>query len=189
AEAGGGGARGWRCGGSEGSIGSIRRDARGSARSWTLVPALTCVVALAAPAIASVVRHRRAVRHARPSARPAAARVPDVRARRPAVAGRADPGLGHVPVPPGDTPWRLLATHGVGGAEARSWLAAAEPIYDLRQLRPRHGLTLRFDRRTQDLEALHYEIDDRALLVLERTAEGIHATSTGLPYFTEVRGT
>jgi len=83
----------------------------------------------------------------------------------------------------------MLASHGVGGAEARSWLAAAEPIYDLRQLQPRHGLTLRFDRATNDLEALHYEIDDRALLVLERTEEGIHATRTGLPYFTEIRGT
>ncbi|HYV58202.1 MAG TPA: M23 family metallopeptidase [Candidatus Nitrosopolaris sp.] len=101
----------------------------------------------------------------------------------------SDPALVHVHVRRGDTLWSMLASHGVGGAEARSWLAAAEPIYDLRQLQPRHGLTLRFDRATNDLEALHYEIDDRALLVLERTEEGIHATRTGLPYFTEIRGT
>src|SRR5438270_879063 len=72
---------------------------------------------------------------------------------------------------------------------SRPRLAAAAPVYDLHRLHPRRGLTLRFDRATRALDALRYEIDDRSLLVLERTPEGIHATRTGLPYFTEVKGT
>jgi murein DD-endopeptidase MepM/ murein hydrolase activator NlpD len=95
----------------------------------------------------------------------------------------------HVHVRKGDTLSTLLAANGVGATEARAWLVAAAPVYDLQRLHPRRGLTLRFDRATRELEALHYDIDDRSLLVVERTAEGIHATRTGLPYFTEVKGT
>src|SRR5262249_2546255 len=100
---------GLRCARPEGSIGTIRRDARGAARRWTLVPAPTCVVALAAPAIGSGVRHRRAARHARPSTRPSAARGAEARPRRPPVAGPSDPTLVHVHVRRGDTLWAVLA--------------------------------------------------------------------------------
>jgi len=50
-------------------------------------------------------------------------------------------------------------------------------------------MTLRFDRATRALEGIRYEIDDRSLLVLERTEDGsITADRTGLPYFIEVKG-
>ncbi len=88
----------------------------------------------------------------------------------------------------GDTFGKLLAARGVGPGDARPWLTAAARLYDLRQLRPRRGVSLHFDRATHTLQAVHYEIDDRALLVLERTADGIRAQRTALPYFTEVKG-
>src|SRR5438093_1108147 len=94
----------------------------------------------------------------------------------------------HVHVRRGDTLESLLAAHGVGVAEARPWIAAATAVYDLRRLAPRRGLTLRFDRATHALEAIRYEMDERSLLVLERTAGDIHAARAPLPYFTEVKG-
>jgi len=155
-----------------------------------LVPTLACVVVLVPAAAATVARHRRvAARHAHPLAQRKATHGTAAGGGRDAARGASEPALVHVHVRKGDTLWALLATHGVGGAEARSWLAAAAPVYDLHRLHPRRGLTLRFDRATRALDALRYEIDDRSLLVLERTPEGIHATRTGLPYFTEVKGT
>jgi murein DD-endopeptidase MepM/ murein hydrolase activator NlpD len=94
----------------------------------------------------------------------------------------------HVHIRRGDTLARLLIARGLGPGEAAAWARAAERAYDLRAIRPRHGLTLRFDRATQALEGIRYEIDDRALLVLERTATGITAERAGLPYFIEVKG-
>jgi murein DD-endopeptidase MepM/ murein hydrolase activator NlpD len=94
----------------------------------------------------------------------------------------------HVHVRRGDTLDGLLIARGVGASEARPWLAAARTVYDLRRLQPRHGLTLRFDRATHALEAVHYEMDDRSLLVLERVGDRIHAERAALPYFTEVKG-
>ena len=88
----------------------------------------------------------------------------------------------------GDTLESLLAARGVGTGDARPWIGAAAAVYDLRRLAPRRGLTLRFDRATRTLEAIRYEMDDRSLLVMERTAMGIHAERTALPYFTEVKG-
>ncbi len=95
----------------------------------------------------------------------------------------------HVHVRRGDSLTHILAARGVSRAEAAPWLEAASEVYDLRRLRPRRGLSLRFDKATHALEAIHYEIDDRSLLVLERTPEGIvQAQRTVLPYFTEVKG-
>lgn len=95
----------------------------------------------------------------------------------------------HVHVRRGDSLGKLLAARGVGVAEAAPWLAAAAGIYDLRHIRPRQGVSLRFDRATRSLQVIRYEIDDRALLVLERGADGsIRAERTALPYFTEVKG-
>lgn len=88
----------------------------------------------------------------------------------------------------GDTLESLLAARGVGASEARLWTAAASTVYDPRGLRPRHGVTLRFDRGTHALEAVHYEMDDRSLLVLERFGSGIHAERAALPYFIELKG-
>ncbi|HJQ83270.1 MAG TPA: peptidoglycan DD-metalloendopeptidase family protein, partial [Candidatus Binatia bacterium] len=83
----------------------------------------------------------------------------------------------------------LLAARGVGTREARPWLAAAARVYDLRRIRPRRGLTLRFDRATHRLDAIHYEMDDRSLLVLERAGDGsVRAERAPLPYFIEVKG-
>src|SRR5206468_613528 len=41
---------------------------------------------------------------------------------------------------------------------------------------------------THPLEAIRYEMDDRSLLALERTASGIRAERAPLPYLTEVKG-
>ncbi len=88
----------------------------------------------------------------------------------------------------GDTLEALLASRGVGSEELRPWLAAAESVYDLRTLRPRRGLTFRFDRETRALEAIRYEIDRRSLLVLEAVGDRIEARREGLPYVVEVKG-
>jgi murein DD-endopeptidase MepM/ murein hydrolase activator NlpD len=94
----------------------------------------------------------------------------------------------HVHIRRGDTIGRMLTSRGLGASEASAWIRAAVGVYDLRNIRPRHGLTLRFDRATRALESIRYEIDDRSLLVLERTATGITAERAGLPYFIEVKG-
>ena len=94
----------------------------------------------------------------------------------------------HVHVRRGDTIGRMLTSRGLGAGEAATWIRAAARVYDLRGIRPRHGLTLRFDRATRALEGIRYEIDDRSLLVLERTEAGITAERAGLPYFIEVKG-
>jgi murein DD-endopeptidase MepM/ murein hydrolase activator NlpD len=94
----------------------------------------------------------------------------------------------HVHVRRGDTLAAVLAARGVPAAEARAWLAAAATVYDLRRLQPRHGVSLRFERSTHALAAIRYEIDDRSLLVLERTPRGVLARRATLPYFTEVKG-
>src|SRR5439155_25052997 len=88
----------------------------------------------------------------------------------------------------GDPADGLLAVRGVGSAAAGPWLAAAAGVYDLRRLRPRRGLTLRFDRATHGLEAVHYEMDDHTLLVLERSGDAIRAERASLPYFIELKG-
>src|SRR6185295_13154542 len=94
----------------------------------------------------------------------------------------------HVHIRRGDTLAHLLTSRGLGPGEAAAWVRAAERAYDLRGILPRHGLTLRFDRATHALEGIRYEIDDRSLLVLERTEGGITAARSGLPYFIEVKG-
>jgi murein DD-endopeptidase MepM/ murein hydrolase activator NlpD len=76
----------------------------------------------------------------------------------------------------------------VGAREARPWLDAAARVFDVRRLRPRRALTLRFERPSRRLLALRYEIDSRTQLVLERTESGIRARRTSLPYFVEVKG-
>lgn len=94
----------------------------------------------------------------------------------------------HIHVRQGDTLERILWHRGLAGETAQPWLAAAAGVYDLRRLRPRHGLTLRFDRERQELDSIRYEIDDSALLVLERTADGVRGRVEALPYVREVRG-
>src|SRR3954468_2268683 len=107
----------------------------------------------------------------------------------PSLAGTRGVTEEHVHVRRGDNLGRLLASRGVGYAETLPWLAAATRVYDLRQIRPRQGVSLRFDRATHALQGIRYEIDDRALLVLEKDADGtIRGHRTALPYFTEVKG-
>src|SRR5438094_2511171 len=145
--------------------------------------ALGCAMALLEPGLGAAATHRRPARaeqhHPERLARP-------VRA---AARERGTPGIAeeHVHVRRGDTLESLVAARGVAAAEARPWVAAAA-VYDLRRLAPRRGLTFRFDRATHALEAIRYAMDERSLLVLERTAGGIHAERARLPYFTEVRG-
>jgi murein DD-endopeptidase MepM/ murein hydrolase activator NlpD len=94
----------------------------------------------------------------------------------------------HIHVRKGDTVENLLAARGMGMAEAREWIAAAADVFDLTRIRPRHGLTLRFDRATRELDSLRYEIDGNNLLVVEAAADGITARLEDLPYFVEVKG-
>ncbi len=145
--------------------------------------AAVCVMALLEPVLAFAVAHRRP---ARKGQRPRHAHAR--RAQRLRDHGTSGVAEEHVHVRRGDTLESLLAARGVGMSEARPWVAAAAAVYDLRRLAPRRGLTLRFDRATHTLESVRYETDDRSLLVLERTARGIHAERTALPYVTEVKG-
>ena len=94
----------------------------------------------------------------------------------------------HVHVRKGDTVENLLAARGVGITEAREWVAATVDVFDLTKIRPRQGLTLRFDRETHALESLRYEVDRRNLLVAEQAGDGITARLEDLPYFVEVKG-
>jgi murein DD-endopeptidase MepM/ murein hydrolase activator NlpD len=143
---------------------------------------LACVVPLLHPSLASGAGRRRAGRHAQPTKRVRSAPVAPVV---PVAQGSTED---HVHVRTGDTLGTLLAAHGVGASEARLWLASAVGVYDVRRLEPRRGVTFRFDRATHALQAIHYEIDDRTLLTLERTADGIRAARAPLPYFIEVKG-
>jgi murein DD-endopeptidase MepM/ murein hydrolase activator NlpD len=94
----------------------------------------------------------------------------------------------HIHVRKGDTLENILAARGVGITEAREWLSATANVFDLTKIRPRHGLTIRFDRETRALESIRYELDQRYLLVAEQAGDGITARLEDLPYFVEVKG-
>jgi len=174
------------------------RDGRGGMglcrRAVVMVASLAVVGAV--PAGAARVRTGATGKAAKPARRTAAKpATPPARARaaaRPeAVEERGSRGRAeeHVHLKKGDTLESVLAARGVEAAELRPWIAAANIVYDLRKIRPRRGLTLRFDRATHALEAVRYEIDDRTLLVLERSAAGgITARKAPLPYFKELHG-
>jgi murein DD-endopeptidase MepM/ murein hydrolase activator NlpD len=94
----------------------------------------------------------------------------------------------HIHVRKGDTVENILAARGVGITEAREWIEATAGVFDLTKIRPRQGLTLRFDRETHALESIRYEVDQRNLLVAEQAGDGITARLEDLPYFVEVKG-
>jgi murein DD-endopeptidase MepM/ murein hydrolase activator NlpD len=94
----------------------------------------------------------------------------------------------HIHVRKGDTVENILAARGVGITEAREWIAATVDVFDLTKIRPRQGLTLRFERQTHTLESIRYEVDGRKLLVAEQAGDGITARLEDLPYFVEVKG-
>jgi murein DD-endopeptidase MepM/ murein hydrolase activator NlpD len=94
----------------------------------------------------------------------------------------------HIHVRKGDTVENILAARGVGITEAREWIAATADVFDLTKIRPRRGLTLRFDRGTHALESIRYEVDQRKLLVAQHGGDGITARLEDLPYFVEVKG-
>jgi murein DD-endopeptidase MepM/ murein hydrolase activator NlpD len=118
--------------------------------------------------------------------RPAKSRI----ARRPARPERGSRGTveEHIHVRRGDTLEGVLTTRGLSATEVYPWAVAGAQVYDLRALTPRRGITLRFDRATRALEAIRYEIDDHALLILESTPTGVRARREALPYFIEVKG-
>jgi murein DD-endopeptidase MepM/ murein hydrolase activator NlpD len=107
------------------------------------------------------------------------------RAVRPGARGTVDE---HIHIRKGDTVENILAARGIGMTEAREWIAAAADVFDLTRIRPRHGLTLRFDRETHALDSIRYEVDGRKLLVTQQAADGIRARLEDLPYFVEVKG-
>lgn len=149
--------------------------------------ALACLMAVLYPVLA---RAGTTTRKKTKTAKNPVSTVPETKRGREAAPTRGSRGTveEHVHIRRGDTLARVLASRGLGSGEAAAWVRAAERVYDLRGIRPRHGLTLRFDRATRVLEGIRYEIDDRSLLVLERTEDGITADRTGLPYFIEVKG-
>jgi murein DD-endopeptidase MepM/ murein hydrolase activator NlpD len=108
-----------------------------------------------------------------------------VRQARHGIRGTVDE---HLHVRKGDTVENILAARGIGITEAREWIASTADVFDLTKIRPRHGLTLRFDRETHVLESLRYEVDQRNLLVAEQVGENITARLEDLPYFVEVKG-
>ena len=68
-------------------------------------------------------------------------------------------------------------------------MAARGPGRDLRLVKPKRGFTLHFDRATNQLESVRYEIDDHSLLTLERRSDGsVVGRREALPYFVEVKG-
>lgn len=167
-----------------------RRWLRANARPIALLACLL-VLMVAAPANA----RRKAVKRTRPRADSPRREQPQATASRSTAKRTATPKSPaappveeHLHVRRGDTFDSILAARGVGSDEARRWRAAAAPTFDLRTLGLRHGLTLRFDRETHDLQAVRYEIDEREMLVLEQTDTGISAHRTGLPYVVEVKG-
>jgi murein DD-endopeptidase MepM/ murein hydrolase activator NlpD len=141
---------------------------------------LTCIAALLQPSVARTGERAKArgTKHGAARPEPEGERAP----------ARRSVDEEHMHVRRGDTLSGLLAARGVGPSEAREWLQATASVYDLRQLRPRRGLTLRFDREMHALQGVRYEIDDRALLLAERTPAGIRARRAPLPYFVEVKG-
>jgi len=95
----------------------------------------------------------------------------------------------HVHVRQGDTLDHILLMKGIGPSEAYPWLRAAQGAYDLRLVKPKRGFTLHFDRATNQLESVRYEIDDHSLLTLERRSDGsVVGRREALPYFVEVKG-
>jgi murein DD-endopeptidase MepM/ murein hydrolase activator NlpD len=122
------------------------------------------------------------------------ARISHVRTARAVRRARRAPGDArgtfdeHIHVRKGDTVENILAARGVGITEAREWIAATADVFDLTKIRPRQGLTLRFERETHALESIRYEVDQRKLLVAEQAGDGISARLEDLPYFVEVKG-
>jgi murein DD-endopeptidase MepM/ murein hydrolase activator NlpD len=149
--------------------------------------ALACVLTLLSPALARAAAPRKKAKAVKRPTTSLAQQKPRVPAA-PPVRGSRGTVEEHVHVRRGDTLGGLLTARGLSPGEAAAWTAAAARVYDVRRMRPRRGLTLRFDRATRTLERLRYEIDDRSLLVLERTAGGVTAELAGLPYFIEVKG-
>jgi murein DD-endopeptidase MepM/ murein hydrolase activator NlpD len=94
----------------------------------------------------------------------------------------------HIHLAKGDTLVSLLAEQGLSTPEAYAWSKAASKAFDVRRMRPRRGLTLRFESDTRKLRALRYEIDDRTLLVVESKGGKLDARREDLPYITEIRG-
>jgi murein DD-endopeptidase MepM/ murein hydrolase activator NlpD len=148
--------------------------------------ALTCATMLLPSALAAAGQRKKTPRVAKVRARTVAPVAP---AATPA-AQRGTRGIAeeHVHVRRGDTFVGLLIARGVEPAEARRWARAASGTFDLRDIRPKRGLSLRFDRATQSLETVRYEIDDHSHLLLERVPDGIRAERGGLPYITELKG-
>lgn len=152
--------------------------------------ALTCIVALLHPTLAGAGGRRkgRVAKRTAPVGSDVEAGSRVARTRGAGAAVVRGQNEQHLHVRRGETFGGILAARGVAPREARVWADAAAAVYDLRQLRPRRGLTLRFDRATRALEGVRYEIDDRTLLMVERTPAGIRARRATLPYFMEVKG-
>ena len=94
----------------------------------------------------------------------------------------------HIQLAKGATLVARLSDRGLSTPEAFAWSKAASAAFDVRRMRPRRGLTLRFETATRKLRAIRYEIDDRSLLVVESNGGLLEARREALPYVTEIRG-
>lgn len=163
--------------------------------------ALTCVATVLVPAWANGARRKRSTPgHGKtrlhhgpiPTNSGTSFRKPSPAAelvqRRRARAGERGTIDEHIHVRRGDTLEAILSARGLGQADAQPWMNAAAAVYDLRYIRPRRGLTLRFDRGSRELQSIRYEIDTHSMLVVECTSDGIVARREALPYFVEVKG-
>jgi murein DD-endopeptidase MepM/ murein hydrolase activator NlpD len=83
---------------------------------------------------------------------------------------------------PGETLSKLLRANGVGVQETRSWVDAADGVYDLDHVYEGQSLSLKIDERSRRLHALALEIDLATMLIAERTAGGVNARREPIAY-------
>jgi hypothetical protein len=148
-----------------------RRVSRGRNLLGKLL-ALACLGAVLVPSVSGAKTTKRSSRPRRvaKAGRGAASHEPPKGAKRQPVAQHATRhrrrarhgGRGlvdeHVHVRRGDTLESLLAARGVGIVDALDWINATADVYDLRRIRPRHGLTLQFDSAIAAYETRHPDL-------------------------------
>ncbi|MFT4571834.1 MAG: murein DD-endopeptidase MepM/ murein hydrolase activator NlpD [Hyphomicrobiaceae bacterium] len=69
----------------------------------------------------------------------------------------------------GETISEVFSVHGIGAAEAESWIKAADKVYDLDRIYAGQRLVLTIDRARNELTSLHMEIDPETNLVARRS--------------------
>src|SRR6185369_3365287 len=95
----------------------------------------------------------------------------------------------HATIRRGDSFSRIVRMYDVSPADAAAFEGAARQAFDLSRIRPRRSLSMLFDRASDQLVGIEYSIDDRNVLVVERTAGGmLDARLARTPSAVEIRG-